>query len=259
MILRRKRRGAKGFSAGRVGVLLLFFVVVSGLAYMYLSKRPNDAEPFVLRAAIIDGLQGFPNPEFIEETANILSENGFIVDLYHVENVTVGLYKRLPSLGYRLIILRVHCGPLIYTLPNGTKAVSRDIVLFTTEEYDQERYQQYQVGGLLAKARIVGQEKLYFAIPLQFVYEAMQGRFNGTIIILDSCYGLFGKSMPEAFISRGASTFVGWDGEVTANHADEATITLLRAHFNGGLSIEEALLEIEPDPFYGSSLHCYPS
>ena len=256
--MRRKRREAKGFPLGRIGVLLLFFVVVSGLVYMYIFKRPNGAEPFVLRAAMIDGLKGFPNPEFIEETAKILSENGFIVDLYHDENVTVGLYKRLPSLGYRLIILRVHCGPLLYTMPNGTKAVSREIILFTTEEYDQGRYRQYQVSGVLAKAKIVGQEKMYFAIPPQFVYKAMQGRFNNTIIILDSCYGLFGESMPEAFISLGVSTFIGWDGEVTANHADETTLTLLRAHFNEGLSMEEALLKIEPDPFYGSSLHCYP-
>ena len=239
-------------------MILSLLVVVSGLAYMYLSEKPDDAEPFVLKAAIIDGLKGFPNPEFIEETTKILSDNGYNVDHYRYENVTVGLYKRLPSLEYGLIILRVHCGPLLYTLPNGTKVVSRDIVLFTTEKYDQGRYREYQAGGLLAKARMVNQEKMYFAIHPQFVYKGMQGRFDNTIIILNSCYGLFGESMPEAFISRGASTFVGWDGEVTASHADEATLTLLRAHLNGSLSIEEALLKIEHDPFYGSSLQFYP-
>lgn len=187
-----------------------------------------------------------------------MSDHGFVVDLYGCENVTGRLYKRLPSLGYSLIILRVHAGPLLYTLPNGTKAVSRDIILFTTEEYDQGRYLEYQVRGLIAKARIVNKEKLYFAIPPSFVYKAMLGRFDTTVIILDSCYGLFGESMPEAFISRGASTFAGWDGEVTSNHADEATLNLLRAYLDAGRSIEEAILNIEPDPHYGASLRCYP-
>jgi hypothetical protein len=255
--LGRKRRESESFPTGRIVALLLFLIAVSGLAYIYLSKRPSDAESSV-KAAIIDGLKGFPNPEFIDETTKMLSENNFTVDLYRDENVTVEFYKKLPSLGYSLIVLRVHCGPLVHTLPNGTKEVSQGIVIFTTEEYNQEMYLEYQLCGLLARARMIGREKLYFAIPPQFVYDAMQGRFNNTIIILDSCYGLFGKPMPEAFISRGVSKFVGWDGEVTANHADEATLTLLREYLNGGLSIEEALLKIEPDPFYGSSMHCYP-
>lgn len=257
MIAQRKRRQSRGLRVCKLAPLLLLLLFALTIACMHISQESSETKLPPLKAAVIDGLKGFSNPRFIEETSNILSQNGFSVDYYGYENVTVGLYERLPSLGYSLIVLRVHCGPLLYAMPNGTKTVSRDIILFSTEDYEEAKYRQYQLTGLLAKGTIVNEERMYFAIPPQFVYNAMQGRFHDTIIILNSCYGLFGESMAKAFTSRGVSKFVGWDGEVTASHADEATLTLLKAHFDQRIPWEETLRGIAPDPAYGSFLHMY--
>lgn len=231
------------------------------LALNITSYRPEP--PAWPRAAIVDGLLHYPNPEFVEEATSILNSTGFEVDYIGSENVTVGLYKRLPSLGYDLLILRVHCGPLVWRMPNGSKVVTQDAVLFTAEAYDPNEYLSEQRSNQLAKARIVGRpEEEYFAIPPWFVDQCMEGEFEDTLIILDSCYGFYSFSMARALKRRGAGVFVGWDGEVTADHTDKAVLTMLEALCVKGLTVkravQEVMLKVGPDPYYDSVLLFYP-
>jgi hypothetical protein len=217
------------------------------------------------RAVIVDGLLHHPNREFIEAASELLRGAGFEVDIVRPEEVTVEFYRLLPSRGYRLIILRVHAGPLYRQLPGGGR-MAEGTVLFTTEVYDERRYLDYQAAGLLAVARIYGRPEVsYFAVPPWFFEEASSGRFQNSTVILDSCYGFYWETplmMAEAFLYRGAGVFIGWDGEVQAEHTDRAVLELLRAMLNDGLTVEEAVGRamrlVGPDPYYGSRLLYHP-
>jgi len=217
------------------------------------------------RAAIVDGLLHYPNQMFLEEAEEILCDGGYDVDLIPSEEVTVDLYRRLPSLGYGFIVLRVHCGPLIRRLPDGT-VISEGTVLFTAEAYDPGRYVQYQLNGQLARARITARpDEAYFAVPPWFFEECSIGGFDDAIVVLDSCYGFYVEAplmMAEAFVEKGAEVFIGWDGEVQPGHSDEAALALLRALCRDGLTVEEAvervMEEVGPDPYFGSIMLYHP-
>src|SRR4030042_4875847 len=92
------------------------------------------------RAAIIDQLYlREPNPDFIAEATRILESSGFAVDVWQGGDITGDFYRTLPSLGYRLIILRVHSGLLLEM--EGDKVVALDnTYLFTGENYTTTRY-----------------------------------------------------------------------------------------------------------------------
>jgi len=234
------------------------------LAVQFLTK--NDASySSKPKAAIVDGLINYPSSAFVNESVKILSDAGYVVDYIGNEMVTVDFYKRLPSLGYDLIVLRVHCGPLFRRLSDGTE-IPEGTVLFTTELYDTKKYVGYQVDGDVAIAEINGvPNERYFAVPPWFFERSAEGRFPNSTIILDSCYGFYEYAplmMAQAFTERGARVYVGWDGEVQAQHTDAVILTLLRALYGDRLAlseaIERAMSEKGTDPYYQSVLLFYP-
>ncbi len=265
-------RGGKGrvrrkpLRARRLGLILLFSAVTFPLLvvmvnFQWFGSR-SRAGP---RALIVDGLLHHPNQGFIDETRGLLAEAGFEVEVVGAEGVTVEFYRVLPSRGYRLIILRVHAGPVYRHLPGGGK-IAEGTVLFTTEVYDEKRYVDLQAAGLLAVARIYGRPEVsYFAVPPWFFEEASQGRFENSIVILGSCYGFYWEApylMAEALLYKGAKAFIGWDGEVQAEHTDGAVLELLRALLLEGLTVKEAVDKVMklvgPDPYYKSIMLYYP-
>lgn len=259
----RRRAKSPRKKLSRVLAFASVVAVVCGVLLALNMMRPRPEPSAQPRAAIVDALLHYPNPEFVEEATGILSSAGFEVDYIGTEEVTVGLYRRLPSLGYDLLILRVHCGPLVWRMPNGTRVATENAVLFTAEAYDPNQYPLEQTRNQLAKAKIIGRpEEEYFAIPPWFVDQCMEGEFKDTLIILDSCYGFYSPSMAGALIRRGAAVFIGWEGEVTADHTDRAVLTLLKALCVEGLTVkravEEAMLKVGPDPYSDSILLFYP-
>jgi hypothetical protein len=252
----RRRKKTRIRSSALLALLLLVIFVA---AFLYIAWSPhatsNYNSPLGMDAAIVDQLTAFsPNKAFVEEAQGMLTSAGFTVKYYPPADVTVELYRHLPSLGYRLIILRVHtAGPE----SNG------DVYPFTSEAYDVNRYPLEQLAGSLAKASMQNQSgPYYFAISPLFVSKEMQGNFRGAIIILSSCVGLSSTNLADALIRRGASALIGWDGTVTLTHTDGATLVLLK-HLTGGSAIAEAvqaaMREVGPDPEYGSVLTYYPS
>ena len=164
--------------------------------------------------------------------------------------------------GYKFLIFRVHCGPLIRRLQNGTVVPGDDAILFTAETYRKDKYLSYQRSGQLAMAKIIGRDEVYFAVPPWFFDQCAEGRFQDTIVILDSCYGFYSSSMAEAFVRRGAKVFIGWDGEVQASHTDSAVIILLSSLLIDGLTVKQSVDKVMenagPDPYYGSVMLFYP-
>jgi len=238
-----------------IGVFLTTIYFFNGLF------KPSDKP----KAAIVDGLVSYPNKTFVEEATKILGDSGFAVDYIDGDKVTVDFYRRLPNLGYSVVVLRVHCGPLFRQLPDGSE-IPEGSVLFTTETYSPSEYVTYQVNGQVAVASITGMpEKQYFAVPTWFLDDCAEGKFCNSTIVLDSCYGFYVEAplmMAQSFIHRGAKVFVGWDGEVQPEHTDSAILVFLRAFCIDRLSIEDAVKramnDVGPDPFFDSKMHFYP-
>ncbi len=228
--------------------LFLGVLAVGGIVF-FRGKNLSHSSAVPPKAAIIDGLSlDFPNEDFIKKATDLLLETGYQVDVYNGSKVTVGLYEKLPKLGYDLIILRVHAAPM---------DKGGGIALFTSEPVNGSAYLVEQFANWVRRARTITGDKRYFAITPEFVFERMSGEFEGTTIIVSSCFGMLDDVTGQAFLSKGASAYVGWDGYVSVNYTDIITLRVLE-HLKAGKSIEEAVklvMEQEgPDPGFGSKL-----
>ncbi|MGC8961489.1 MAG: hypothetical protein ACP5K1_03475 [Candidatus Bathyarchaeia archaeon] len=267
---KRRRRFKPSELLGFMGIgLFLAFVL-----YLAFAPQPNpiehgvtsgggakafkseSREAFLGKAAIIDqlGLRN-PNQAFINEAELILGRAGLQVDVYPPEAVTVSLYKTISAKGYRLIVFRIHMGV-------NDEALDKPVGLSTTEPYIQFNHQVEQLGDWAASAEAYGTSEVLFAVSPKFIKEATVIDYPGTIIILSGCFGLYSEALPKAFLDRGASIILGWDGLVDVSYVDKATLSLLRALCLERLSVknavEEVMREIGPDPTHGSRLGYYP-
>ena len=212
-----------------------------------------------LTAAIIDQLYAFdhPNQEFIERATDTLESYGFKVDLYQGDEVTVDLYRNLPRHGYEFIIFRAHSGLI---KAKGEKVIKTS--LFTSEGYSRIKYVKEQLNEELVKASVGEGYPFYFAIGSKFITNRMKGQFDGTIIIMTGCSGLYFDDLAQAFTDKGASTYVAWDHAVGVDYVDAATTALVENLCIEGLTIDEAVAktmeEKGQDPDWGAVLKYYP-
>ena len=90
----------------------------------------------------------------------------------------------------------------------------------------------------------------------------MKGTFNGTVIIVMGCSALRDIDMAQAFIERGASTYLGWDLSIDLAYADDATLGLISNLCTQRMTVEQAVLHtmtnIGPDQIYDAWLRYYP-
>ena len=90
----------------------------------------------------------------------------------------------------------------------------------------------------------------------------MEGRFPNTVIIIMGCSCLYLDDMAQAFIQKGASTYMGWDAGVGLDYVDEATPILDTNLCSEGMTIKEAgdktMADAGPDPDYHAYLKYYP-
>src|SRR4030042_3815786 len=85
----------------------LIILAVSVLTYTCHTSNQDGSD--LNRAAIVDQLYlREPNPAFIAEATRILESYGFTVDVWQGADITVDFYRKLPSLGYKFILLSVH-------------------------------------------------------------------------------------------------------------------------------------------------------
>lgn len=247
-------------------VLIIIIAVSSFIIYSHLNpsskqnanSNQNNNVTFQLKAAIVDQLSlTVPNQTFIQTATNILTAANFTVDYYEGHQVTVDLYRDLPTHGYSLVILRVHAALGIAEQP--------PVALFTAEPYSQSDYIYEQWNDHLIKVAygIAGQEiSFYFAVWPNFVKYSMDGRFQNTTVIMMGCDGLRYTYMAEAFVENGAKVYISWNGAVSASHTDQATIHLLQHLITERQPIEQAVTETMkeagPDPVHNSTLLHYP-
>ena len=241
--------------------LVIAAIVASVLLYPTGQPSPeNNGEP---RAAIVDQLYSMqPNQAFINKSTEILEAYGLEVHLYQGDEVTVDLYGKLPSYGYKVIIFRAHAGLLSHE--EDSEVVVREATcIFTNEPYSETKHISEQLNGELARARVAEGYPTVFAIGARFTKHSMEGEFDNTVVIMMGCNCLHLTDLALAFYEKGASSYLGWDGLVGLDYVDDATITLLEKLLSEELSIQSAvddtMAEEGPDPNYGSVLKYYPT
>ena len=236
-----------------VAVVIISILILTGV-FLYLFP-PYHSQP---KAAIIDQLDSsqlsetsrYENETFVETAKDLLYKRFSEVD-YYSDNATVEQYKLLPSLGYKLIIWRVHSA----LDPEHYVAIS------SSERYVQGKYDQYS-DDQLKLCNISGDPNLYFAITPKFVSECMNGRFEDTVIIFMSCNGLKEEyyETAETFIEKGVKVFISWDGWIDPSDNDDAVTLLLQYLIDKNKTISKAVHEIPQyySSFGPSKLNYYP-
>ena len=256
----RSRRLLRPRAVAVVGVAVALVVVGALSAWFRLS--PSDSDDGPLTAAIVDQLSvTLPNAGFIERATATLEQNGYQVDYYSGEETDVDFYRSLPAQGYDVIVFRNHADRLRAIEPSGERF--DEVVLFTSEPYERDRYVVDQGANRLTIARYYQDGPPYFGISARFVKDSMTGDFDGATIIMMGCEGLLTDTTAEAFIERGASSYISWDEAVSVTHTDAAGERLLQLLLTDRLSpsdaVEKTMAELGPDPTYKSTLLAYPA
>lgn len=238
-----------------MAVIISFSLVV--LYKNITSTRTSKLQP--LKAAIIDHLSiVFPNPVFVEECSSLLKQAGFDVDYYRGDHATVELYKNLPASGYDLIVFRVHIA-YHYRYKNPSLA------MFTSEPYSSQKYVYEQLDDRVGRGWLAPYRKgdPYLVVTDKFLRFSTYGQFKDTLIIMMGCSGLKQNVLAEAFLEKGAKAYIGWDGPVSAEHTDRATIRFLK-HFlierqTITKALEQATEEVGYESRYRSRLLLWPA
>jgi hypothetical protein len=214
-----------------------------------------------LKAAIIDQLYlRQPNPEFITQTRQLLETAGFKVDVWQGSDITVDFYRKLPSMGYRFILLRVHSGTLLEL--QGDKTVELpDTYIFTAENYTTSRYVTDQLSDRVSYAVMEEDTPAVFAVNSAFIKSA-KGTFDHTVILSMGCESFRHSDLEQAFIAKGASVYVGWSDVVTLEHVDKVTLQLMKNYVTGNMTIQQGINGVTTtfgvDPYFGSYLKSSP-
>jgi hypothetical protein len=221
----------------------------------------SPAENAPEKAAIIDQLYILePNPSFVDNTTRLLESCGFTVDLWQGSEVTVDFYRKLPAMGYKLIIFRVHSGLLEDSI-GGKEPAAGTTYLFTSENYSTIKYIRDQLTDKVSNAMVSDKMPLVFAVNPAFIKSA-GGRFGSTVVIMMGCESYYNDDMPEAFIEKGAAAYVGWSAPVGLEYVDNATLDLLENLCARNLPLEEGIEktmdDAGPDPDFGAYLRYYP-
>ena len=221
-------------------------------------KPSSPPESNLPMAAIIDQLSVLnSNNTFLGQVTQQLEDYGFGVDLYQGSEITIDFYRGLPQMNYQLIIFRTHSGLL-----SGEEGVVRMTTIFTNETYSETKHIKEQLNDRVAKARIDTKHPMVFSIKDSFITQSMEGDFDNTVIIMMGCSGIAIDDLAQAFIEKGASTYLAWHRTVGLGYVDQATPYLIQQLCSEKLTLAEAVHNtmdtIGPDPMFGAKLKYFP-
>lgn len=239
--------------------LLALLIIVAFFPYHNFSNQYSDEKGKVLvenkKVAILDQFYE-EKPDFTENAIGLFGDENIGIDVY--ENITVNLYRELPTLGYKVIIIRVHSASGYRT----EEGVNWDTGLFTTEKYNSSKYPILQTKELIGGATPTGDdEEKMFAIKSKFIVNEMRGKFDNTLLILDTCRVFNPKTnfkLTKKFYEKGVDAVVGWSEPVTLNHGDKGTLRFLEKILSENMTlkkaVEEVYEEVGTDPEHGAKL-----
>ena len=244
----------KLFSNKQLIIISFALVAIIVLGFLLSSFLLQTQEvKFSLKAAIIDQLgKEFPNPQFVDNVTDILTDAEFNVTYHESERLDVNFFKGLAKYDYGIIILRVH---------SALRDDNSTVDLFTAESFDEHVHIQDLNNGLLVKGILNYPQdpKEYFALTSKFI-ESLEGTFPKSIVVAMGCWSLKPecKQTAEAFRSKGAEAYIGWTDMVDPNHTDDETIKLLRMLLKQDKTIHDATRSTSPDWRYSSAMKYYP-
>jgi hypothetical protein len=255
---RADSKGQRRFSNKQLAIISIALASIIILASLITFGFFQVPAKFSLRAALVDQLGSqFPNETFKETTLSMLIDAGFNVSYYRAEDVNVTFYKELANRNYGIIILRSH---------SALREDGQTVDLFTSEEYDKDKYSWEQRNGLLTKGNYSFEpSKFYFAITSKFL-DNLAGRFPKSIIIAMGCWSLkLGEEdLAKAFIGKGAVAYFGWSNVVLPADTDVETTNLLELIFKENMTLASAANEAKIYTYQGdgetvqSRLNLYP-
>ncbi|MCP8310184.1 MAG: hypothetical protein L6M37_02080 [Candidatus Methylarchaceae archaeon HK02M1] len=249
---RKKTRKLRRFP--KISLIIIIVLALAIVVTYFAFNQPTNPATGEIKAAILDSLYIIdPNADFLNEVNSTLSQAGFKVDIYLGEDVTVELFKELPSLNYKLIILRAHTA---WEESSDVKEPPT-IAFFTGTPYNGYDYFMEKMFGEVREGTIEGYPTHFFAVTQKLI-QVSEGEFPDSFVIVDSCYGLNSNSMAEAFIENGASVYIGWDSGVYSDYSDSATLMLLD-NLLSDMTVEDAVSNTIKDHDFGSILSYYPS
>jgi hypothetical protein len=239
--------------------MVVAVLAVVGLGAWLVSGQSDNEESGPPRAAIIDQLAfNIPNQEFVTQATALLEQGGYEVNYIPSDEVSVDFYRRLSSQGYDFILFRAHADRLAATAKDGTKF--DDVVLFTTEPYDREKYVSDQAANRLVVARYNEGGEPFFGVGPDFFRNA-GADFDGATLVVMGCEGFLTERTAQAFVEMGAETYISWNETVSAGHTDETTEVLLRHLLVERKTAQDAvaltMADQGPDPYFGSRLLAY--
>jgi hypothetical protein len=214
------------------------------------------------KAIIYDSLaREFPDPQEVSELKKLLENLGFNVTIYYGRNATL---DPLVALGkYGIAIIRAHGaynGDPNNGKPLGTYIYTGMYVTEAEAAYGVNYIKEGLREGYYAPAVIprpgVPLEKLpkYLAVSPKF-FRDVAGEMNNTIIFFTGCYGFDDYRLANILLSKGASAYIAWTGNVTWLHSDEFLLAWARDLVKTGDPLNALTLANEtvgPDPQSGS-------
>lgn len=195
--------------------------------------------------------------DFTNNLVVFLQSKNITYQLFKDQEVTVDLYRKLPTFGFKLLILRVHCGI--------SEAYEHPTFMFTTENYSTSKYTYEQLTDQIKPGvlDIASKENPVFSVGPLFVSSSMQGNFNGSLVVISSCYGMYNTLLANSFINKGASGLISWDDLVSLDHTDDGIFLFTRTFIEDGLTVSSSVTSVMQmvgaDPTYHSVLEYYPS
>jgi hypothetical protein len=255
-----------------IAIIVIAVSVSATSIFLYSSAEANslatDATP---KAVIIDQLDyDIPNKDFHLKATEFLESAGYKVDIFTTKDITVDFYKKLPTLGYKFIVIRSH---------GAANSNDDTVTLFTGEKYNIEKYTSEQLFGQIKKGSPIlevtllgnttgsqfdtdsnwditndtyrtitipaneffSSDEEYFVITPTFVDSAMEGKFSQTTIILGGCKTMHTDSFAQSLVKRGASSVVGWDDQIGAFDNDAAMLKLLEELLVNKMEMQDAV------------------
>jgi len=244
-----------------ISFLIIISVIIVGVMFSYkfvYNSSPQTIKSTRLKAIIIDALStSYPNNDLIEYMKKALEEKGFSVDILSGENVTVdNLQFKIFSIinDYQIIIFRVHGG----IIKNPKNYVGK-VGIFTAEPYKPGKHTDLLYMGFLGIGiPFAEKDKKYFVITPLYVLSS-NTKFQRSIVYVSSCYSLSAPDMAEAFIDKGAKTYIGWTGLVDIYKADQALKLFIKEFIEENKTLCEAIKDINNKTSTNtSSLKIYP-
>jgi len=226
--------------------IIVFLVLIASARLVGPRDRARKGKASV---AILDPLDG-EDLGFTDSCIELFESASFEVDVIKGDDVSVSQIKEISG-GYNIVVFRVH-----------SSVYHGRVWFFTGEEYSQGRYVLEQLVDEVHPARPTRGSEFLFAVGAEFVLHFLEDRFDGALIVVMGCDGLRYHDLAKAFLDAGASAYVSWDGPVSLEHTDEATLAMLRGLVAEGMCLRDAVrysMElVGPDPTYFSFMCFFP-